>query len=211
VENRLLSLKVGTPNRLDKDAMNRKRIATIIIVAIVVAVGGYFGLMQLRDTTPVLAEEIGILEPVVSIPDVQPGYDYLVPFTILCGKDQDRTLMVTIEEPSPDKLPDGYVAFPKEYYVWIHADSGGYQGGTWKWDRITFNGELDLGDPIIVEAGHYRHLTLVLTMPDGVDYYGKHAEVRVRVTEIDTQGMNRIAIESKWRIVTASQEDVESS
>ena len=191
--------------------MKNKRRAIIIVVAVVLAAGGYFGLMQFKDTTPVLAEGFGIMEPVVLIPDVEPGYDYLVPLTILCGKDQDRIFMVTVEEPNPSKLPDGYMAFPKEYYDWIHIESGSYQGGTWEWDRITLDGELELGSPIIVAAGHYRHLTLVLTMPDGVDYYGKQAEVRVRVTELSSEGINRVAIESKWRIVTASQQDAESS
>jgi len=191
--------------------MKNRRIIIIVIVAFVIAVGGYFGLMQFRDTTPVLAEGMGILEPIVPIPNVQPGYDYLVPFTILCGEDHDRVFMVTIEEPNLTKLPDGYVAFPQEYYSWIRAESGGYQGGTWTWDRIVFDEGLEFGNPILVDAGHYRHLTLILTMPDDVDYYAKQAEVRIRVTELSSEGINRIAIESKWRIVTVSQELTESS
>lgn len=191
--------------------MKKKKIAIIIAVAVVVAVGGYFGLMQFRDTTPVLAEGFGILEGIVPIPDVRPGWDYLVPLTILCGPDGDKVFVVTLEQPNPDKIPQGFVAFPEEYYSWIHMASQSYQGGTWTWDRITFNDGTDLGDPIVVDAGHYRSLTLVLTMPDSVDYYGQNAEVRVRVTELSATGFNRIAYESKWYISTAPSEDMESS
>ena len=72
--------------------MKSKRIAIIIAVAVVVAVGGYFGLMQFKDTTPVLAEGFGILQPTVEIRNIYPGYVATIPFTLLCGQDRDRPL-----------------------------------------------------------------------------------------------------------------------
>ena len=189
--------------------MKNKRIAIIVIVAVALACGGYFGLMQFRDTMPVLAEGFGISPPNAQIPDVKPGWDYLVPFTVLCGQDCDKVLSVTLEQPNPTKLKDGYIAFPEECYSWISIDSGSYQGGEWKWNRITFN-EVKFGDPIIVEAGHYRKLAIRITMPEGCGYYDEQMQLNVRVSEPGATGFNRIAYDSIWYIVTAP-ENTESS
>lgn len=189
--------------------MKNKKIAIIIAVAVVVAVGGYFGLMQFKDTTPVLAEGFGILQPEIEIRNIYPGYVATVPFTLLCGEDMDRMFAITLEQPNPNKLKDGYEALPEDNYSWVAID-GSYQGGTWEWDRIAFDGGIEMGDPIMVDAGHYRQLTVTVTMPDDSAYYGKETEVRVRVSELSTTGLVQLAIESKWYIVTASEEMLES-
>lgn len=191
--------------------MENRRIAIIIVVAVVVAVGGYFGLMQFRDTTPVLAEGFGILQPEVEVRNIYPGYIATAPLTLLCGQDRDRTFAVTLEQPNIAKLKNGYEAFPEDYYEWFTIDPGSYQGGGWEWGRIEFDGKIDFGDPIIVAAGHYRQLSISVTMPEWSDYYGKETEVRVRVSELSTTGLVQLAIESKWYIITASLEDMESS
>jgi len=189
--------------------MKNKRIATIIVVAVVVAVGGYFGLMQFKDTTPVLAEGWGIFQPEVEIRNIYPGYVATAPLTILCGKDYDRVFAVTLEQPNLAKLRDGYEPFPKAYYSWAQIGPS-YQGGAWDWDRIQFDGDIEFGSPIIVEAGHYRQLAISLTMPEWAEYWDKSTEVRVRVSELSTTGLVQLAIESKWYIITASLEDMES-
>lgn len=195
--------------------MKNKRIAIIVIVAVALACGGYFGLMSFRDTTPVLAEGFGILQPEVEIRNIYPGYVATIPFTILCGEDGDRTFAVTLQQPNLAKLRNGYKPFPEGNYSWLGVESS-YQGGVWKWDRIQFDGEIDFGDPILVDAGHYRQLTILVTMPwelalNEVDWYDKETEVRVRVSELSATGFVQLAIESKWYIITASQEDMESS
>lgn len=191
--------------------MKNKRIAIIIIVAVVIAVGGYFGLMQFKDTTPTLAEGFGILQPEVEIRNIYPGWTGSVEFTILCGRDYDRTFAITLEQPNPNKLRDGYEAWPEDYYGWFQIESKSYQGGEWEWDRIEFDNETDFGSGILVEEGHYRQLTISLTVPEWAEYWGKETEVRVRVSELSTTGLVQLAIESKWYIITASEEDMESS
>lgn len=190
--------------------MKNRRIAIIIAIAVVVAVGGYFGLMQFKDTTPVLAEGFGILQPTIEIRNIYPGYVATVPFTLLCGEDRDRTFAVTLEQPNPEKLKDGYEALPEANYGWVAVD-GSYQGGAWDWDRIEFDGDIDMGNPILVDAGHYRQLTITVTMPEDSEYFGKETEVRVRVSELSQSGLVQLAIESKWYIITAPEEALESS
>lgn len=191
--------------------MKNKKIAVIIIVAVVVAVGGYFGLIQFKDTTPVLAEGFGILQPEVEIRNIYPGWSDSVEFTILCGRDYDRTFAVTLEQPNPAKLRNGYEPLPEEYYDWFQIEPISYQGGEWEWDRIEFDNETTFGSGILVEEGHYRQLTISVSMPEWADYWGKETEVRIRVSELSTTGLVQLAIESKWYIITASEEDMESS
>jgi len=191
--------------------MKNKRIAIIIIVAAMVATGGYFGLMQFKDTTPVLAEGWGILQPEVEIRNIYPGWTGSIEFTILCGQDYDRTFAITLEQPNPAKLKDGYEPLPEEYYGWFQIESKSYQGGEWEWDRIEFDNETSFGSGMLVEEGHYRQVTISLTMPEFADYYGKETEVRVRVSELSTTGLVQLAIESKWYIITSSENEVESS
>ena len=173
----------------------------MIIAAVVVTAAAYFGVMQFRDTTPQLEAGLGTLYPVVPAKNITPMVDYTAPFVILCGPEYDRTVMVTIEPPNPAKLPDGYIPLPEECYSWFRIESANYQGGQWKWDRIHFDSEVRFGAPLFVEAGHYRALTIVMTMPEDTEYYGQKMEVRIRVTE-QARGFNVLACEAKWYIET---------
>lgn len=195
--------------------MKNKKIAIIIVVAVVVAVGGYFGLYQLKDTVPVCEGGLGTLYPEVPAQDVagadpvviKPGVDYTAPFVVMCGADQDRTVRLTIEPRRLDKLPDGYIQMPEECYSWFRIAPDNYQGGEWKWDRIEYD-EANWDSPLLIDAGRYRYFTIVLEMPEDTPYYGQKMAVQIQATEM-YGGFNILGVAAVWYIETLPK-DAES-
>jgi len=57
-----------------------------------------------------------------------------------------------------------------------------------------------------VEAGKHLRLTITLTMPEWADYHGKETEVRIRVQEVNLEGLVQLAVESRWYIITAEEQ-----
>ena len=110
----------------------KKRIVVAALVAVSVACGVYFGLDS-GISVPVLAEGFGIWESEVLIDDASPGATGTVPVTIINGKDRDRTFVVTLEQPNPNKVKVNYVPLLVECSSWvtlpdesIHIAAGDY-------------------------------------------------------------------------------------
>jgi hypothetical protein len=164
------------------DMRNRKLII-IIVAAIAIAVGAYFGIAHLRNRMPSLNEGFGILQSEVEFRNVYPGWSGSAPLTIINGRDQDRTFSVSLEQPNPTKLKDGYEAFPQQYYSWITIS------------------EKD----VTIKAGQYHEEIIIFAMPEDADYAGKQAEIRIRVSDMTPQGLVTLAVESRWYIITAEQ------
>jgi hypothetical protein len=157
-------------------------VAVVAVAAIVAAV-----LFFTMDKTPVLAEGFGIMEPEVEFRNVYPGWTGGAPLTIVCGEDRDRLFWVSVQAANERKLRNGYELFPEEYYSWILIPKP--QAGDW----------------FHVEAGKHLRLTITLTMPEWADYHGKETEVRIRVQEVNLEGLVQLAVESRWYIITAEE------
>ena len=158
----------------------------IILIAILVAVGSYFGIRALKSGIPSLEEGFGILQSEVEMRNVYPGWEGSAPLTIINGKDQDRTFSISLEQPNTNQLKSGYVVFPEEYYSWI---------------TIT--------DPeVFIKAGGYYETLVIFAMPADVNYEGKQTEIRIRVSDMTPQGLISLAVESRWYIITAEQSTV---
>lgn len=164
----------------------KKKIIIIALVVAVVTAGVYFGVSSQRERVPVLEEGFGIWESELVIDDACPGATGLIPLTILCGKDYARTFTVSIEQPNPNKLKNGYEAFPVECYDWITLPD----------------------ESIHIKAGSHHHLDIPFRVPYSASYEpGTHMEARARVTEVGQGGLVQLAIEAKWYIIiTATAE-----
>lgn len=158
----------------------RKKLIIIAVVAAVVTAGVYFGVFHGRQQVPVLEQGFGIWESEIVIGDAAPGATGMVPLTILCGKDYARNFTITLAQPSPNKVKDGYEAFPADCYDWITLPQ----------------------EPIHVEAGSHQHLDIPFRVPyyNGYDE-GTQFEARVRVAEVGQGGLVQLAVESKWYII----------
>lgn len=160
----------------------------IILIAVLVAVGGYFAVRNSQKGVPTLDAGIGILQSSVEIRNAYPGWEGSVTLTIINGKDQDRTFSISLEQPGFNELKPGYVAFPEEYYDWF---------------TIT--------EPTInIAAGKYYETLIIFAMPEDAHYDGKQTEVRVRVSDLTPQGIVGLAVESRWYIITAEKEQSSS-
>lgn len=164
----------------------KKRIAIVVAVAMMATAGVYFGVVHSSSEpeVPTLAEGFGIWESEIIIDDAEPGATGLVPLTIICGQDQDRTFMVTVEVPSEGKTKNGYQPFPENLHNWLTLPD----------------------DLIYIEAGGHHSLEIPFRMPYTATVPpGTQMEARLRVTEVGHGGLVHIGIEARWYIiVTAS-------
>ena len=180
--------------------MKNKRILLIAAVAVVVTVVAYFAVGNLRmgnveDDPLHLDEGFGIAEAAVEFVNVYPGWVGSAPLTIINGDDEARVFWVSCEQPTAAKIKEGYEALPEPYFSWITITG--------------WNGTAETVEPeVVLAAGEYHQLTLVLAMPEDVEYYGKRAEVRIRVSDLNPVGIVTIAVESKWFILTADEEAI---
>ena len=159
----------------------RRKILVGILIGVAVVGGLFFALT--RDKMPVLAEGFGILQSEVELRNVYPGWEGSAPLTIINGKDQDRTFSISLEQPNPNKLKDGYVVFPEEYYSW-----------------------LTITEPVVfIKAGGYHESLIIFAMPENANYEGQQTEIRIRVSDMTPQGLVTLAVESRWYIITAEQ------
>lgn len=162
----------------------KKKIIIGAILAVAITVGSYFGIMHAKNGVPWLEEGFGILESEVEFRNVYPGWEGSAPLTVINGKDRDRTFSISLEQPNPNKLKNGYEAFPVEYYSWI---------------TIT--------EPeISLEAGQHHEQIIIFAMPEDANYEGKQTEVRIRVSDMTPTGLVTLAVESRWYIITAELE-----
>ena len=106
--------------------MKGKRILLVALVAIVATIGTYFAVGHLSarqkptEYDPLYLESgFGIAQAAVEFVNVYPGWVGSAPLTVINGGDMDRVLWVSCEQPNPNKLKEGYEAFPEEYYSWI--------------------------------------------------------------------------------------------
>ena len=181
--------------------MKGKRILLIALVAVVATVGAYFAVGHLgarqdpNENNPLYLESgFGIAQAAVEFVNVYPGWVGSAPLTVINGNDKDRVLWVSCQQPNPSKLKSGYEAFPEEYYSWITITG---------WD-----GTQDTVEPeVVLDAGENHELIIVLAVPVDADYASRKAEVRIRVAEKNPAGLVTIAIESKWYIITAEEQE----
>jgi hypothetical protein len=171
----------------------KKKIAIIAIVAAMVTAGVYFGIGHLGGSgVPVLAEGFGIWESEVQINNLYPGYTGTVPLTIINGNDKDRIFSVSMELANPDKLANGYECMPEEYFKWFTI--------------VGWNGTQTIPQPeVMLKAGEYHHVTVVVSVPNNAECWGEHMEVRVRVSDITSSGLVSLAIDSRWYIIIADE------
>ena len=173
----------------------KKKIAIIAIVAVILTCGIYFGLGMkgTPNEMPVLAEGFGILESQIEVNSLYPGYTCTLPLTIINGNDRSRVFAISLEQPNPNKLQNGYEAFPEEYYRWITLTG-------WDGERPTIEPE------VVLEAGEHHKVVVALAMPNNADgLWNKHMEVRVRVSDTTSPGLVTLAIEARWYIVIADE------
>ena len=179
--------------------MKGKRILLVALVAIITTVGAYFAVGHIRmgqeppEHDPLYLESgFGIAQAAVEFVNVYPGWVGSAPLTVINGHDKDRVLRVTCEQPSRPK--DGFEAFPEEYYSWITITG--------------WNGTQDTVAPeVVLEAGENHELTIVLAMPEDADYTGRKVEVRIRVSDANPVGLVTVAVECKWFITTAEEQE----
>lgn len=179
--------------------MSGKRILLIALVAIVATVGTYFAVGHFSvnqnptEYDPLYLENgFGIAQAAVEFVNVYPGWVGSAPLTVINGDDKDRVFWVSCQQPSNPK--NGYEVFPEEYYSWITITG---------WD-----GSKNTTEPeVVLAAGENHELTIVLAMPEDADYADKKVEVRIRVAEKNPEGIVAIAIESKWFITTAEEQE----
>lgn len=163
----------------------KKKLLIGIVVAVAIVAGLYFGVLR-SSGMPSLEEGFGILQSEVELRNVYPGWEGSVPFTIVNGKDQDRTFSISLEQPNPAKLKPFYRVFPEEYYSWI---------------TIT--------EPeVFIKAGGYHESLIIFAMPEDANYEGQYTEVRIRVSDMTPAGLITLAVESRWYIITAEQSSV---
>ncbi len=178
--------------------MGKKRI-TIILIAIGIAIGAYFGVGHLMGEGPGtepnsnndgLLTGFGIAQSSIEFRNVYPGWNGTAPLTIINGQVRDRVFWVSLEQPNPDKLKEGYQSLPEKYYSWITING---------WDGAAVTSEPE----VVLKAGERHELTLVLTIPEDIDYADKRAEVRVRVSDLSQTGLVQVAVETRWYIIVA--------
>jgi len=167
---------------------------TLVIIAVMLAVtaGVYFGVGHFRPGVPTLEQGFGIWESEQAI-TANPGGSNIATITIINGQDKDRTFWVSIEQANPDKLPDGYECLPARYFSWF-TPSG------WDGSQVTVEPK------VVVKAGQYRHVSILVAVPTSTDYLTQPAELRVRVTEL-SGGFQITALESRWYIVVVETPD----
>lgn len=164
--------------------MKNKKVIIGIILAVAITAGVYLSLAHFKTGVPHLNEGFGILESEIEFRNVYPGWEGTAPLTIINGRDRDRTFAITLEQPNPNKLKNGYEALPEEYYSWI-----------------------EITEPeVSLEAGQYHETVIIFAMPNDVHYEGRQTEVRVRVSDMTPEGLVTLAVESRWYIITAEAE-----
>lgn len=125
---------------------------------------------------PQLSEGFGIYDSSVEL-NVYPGWKDTIPLTIVNGNDKDRLFTVSIK--SPSKVKNGFEAFPKKYFYWFTIPES----------------------RIYIPAGKTYQVSIVLAIPNDMNYFDKRAEVRILVENI-TSNLVQIAIEARWLIIT---------
>lgn len=128
---------------------------------------------------PEILEGFGLYGSSVEFDGVYPGWSGTVPLTIINGMDRDRLFVVSIRT-SP-RVREGFEALPQEYFYWI-----------------------TISEPeVSIVKGEIHQIPITLTMPQDSSYTGKRAEVRILIEDTTQTGLVRIALETKWFIITA--------
>jgi len=185
-----------------------KKTIIAIVIMLAVTAGVYFGVGHFRPVEGLTVAQayhiwaseqaasnlggFGILESEQDL-IANPGGVKIATLTIFNTRDQDRTFWISIEQASPDKLPDGYECLPTKYFSWF-TPSG------WDGSRVTVEPK------VVVKAGQYRHVSILVAIPTNTDYLNQPAELRVRVTEL-SGGFQITALESRWYIVVVETPD----
>jgi len=180
---------------------------TLILIAIMLAVtaGVYFGVGHFRSPVEQayrtwVADQLskgnteawGVLESEQELTG-NPGGSNIATLSIFNMPGQNRTFWVSIEPANPNKLPDGYECLPARYFSWF-TPSG------WDGARVTAEPK------VVVKAGEYRQVGILVAIPTSTSYLDHPAELRVRVTEI-SGGFQITALESRWYIVVVETPD----
>lgn len=168
----------------------KKKIAIIVIVAVAMTCGIYFGVLNHREEqvkiVPTLEEGFGIWQSEQFI-DGNPGGRNVTTLTILNGKDKDRSFWVSLEPAREDKLPEGYELFPEENFDWFTF--------------CGWNGTHEIEEPkVTLKAGEHYHLPIEVRVPWDATFLNQPAELRVQVTEM-SQSFQLTAVASRWYIV----------
>jgi hypothetical protein len=164
-----------------KNWPKKAKVAWVLMVIAALAVAGYLIVDHFKPHVPQLEAGIGIWESEMSFV-ANPGGFEVATLTILNGRDQDRIFYVTLEQPNLNKLPNGYEAFPVEYYDWFTVPDEG----------------------IAVAAGGYYQVKIPILIPYDTTYMDRHAELMVQVTAADPAGLVQMGVASKWYIVVTA-------
>jgi hypothetical protein len=181
----------------------KKKIAIIAIVAAMVTAGVYFGIGYAQAKILTVGRAYNIWEAEQESKGnlgtfaiweseerivANPGGSNLATLSIFNTRDKDRTFWISIEQANPNKLPDGYECLPAKYFNWFTPTG-------WDGEKVTAEPK------VVVKAGQYRQISILVSIPLSTDYLNQPAEVRVRVTEIDSGSFQVNALESRWYIV----------
>ena len=128
---------------------------------------------------PELEKGFGLYGSVVEFDGVYPGWEGIVPVTIVNGNDRNR--LFTLNVTGSSKVKEGFEALPEEYYCWITIS------------EFAVN----------VSAGDTYQIPVTLAMPKDANYSNKRAEIRIIVRDMAQSGLVQIALENKWFIITA--------
>ena len=151
-----------------------KRIPIIISIVLLLLTTVFIGCEEI----PELSEGFGIYDGSVELNGVYPGWEDTISLTIVNGNDKDRLFAISIN--SPSKVQDGFEAFPEEYFHWITIPE----------------------TRIFIPAGETYQVPITLAIPSDMDYFNKHAEVRILVEDITQSDLVQVALEAKWFIIT---------
>ena len=180
----------------------KEKIAIVVVIAAAVTVGLYFGIgyaqpgaLTVEDAYRIWEAKqaknnrvgFGIWESEQEIVG-NPGGANMATISIFNTRDRDRTFWVSIEQANPNKLLDGYECLPTRCFSWFTPTG---------WDGANVTAE----PQVIVKAGQYHQVSILVAIPTSTDYLNQPAEVRLRVTEIGTGGLVVNALESKWYII----------
>lgn len=120
-----------------------------------------------------LTESFGVNEKIV-ISALFPGWSDTIPVIVVCGKDRDRSIAISID--SATDPTEGFEALPEEYFSWFSIP----------------NSRVDL------TSGESRKVPVTVTIPKDVKCKEKNYEVWILVRDTSQTGLVQIAYYVKW-------------
>ena len=166
----------------------KKKIAIIVIVAVALTCGLYFGIGAIRPiTTPYLETGLGIGISEAEVVGNPGGYEvgYI---TVINGQDKDRRAWISVEVPSPNKVRNGYEPLPAECCSWFTP--------------IGWDGEHATTEPMVfLKAGEIRKVSIGVSIPYNTTFLDRPAQVMIQAVEVDPYAFQLTGAASIWYIL----------